>query len=70
MGEGVLMNDLHKHFTAKVLRKNFIDTERLLRDIRHCLNHPPLTPPLKGGEKCGGFPIEEGEILDGFHRKV
>jgi very-short-patch-repair endonuclease len=24
------MNDLHKHFTAKVLRKNFKDTERLL----------------------------------------
>jgi len=24
------MNDLHKHFTAKVLRKNFTDTERLL----------------------------------------
>ena len=124
------MNDLHKHFTAKVLRKNFTDTERLLwkylrskqmegykfrrqepigcyivdfacqekrlvievdggqhsmdakkdneRDkwlegegykvlrfwnnevlantkgvlevIKDCLNHPPLTPPLKGGE--------------------
>jgi very-short-patch-repair endonuclease len=124
------MNDLHKHFTAKALRKNFTDTERLLwkylrakqmegckfrrqepigsyivdfvcqekqivievdggqhyterekdkeRDkwlkgqgykvlrfwnnevlgniegvlevIRDCLNHPPLTPPLKGGE--------------------
>jgi len=24
------MNDLHKHFTAKVLRKDFTDTERLL----------------------------------------
>ena len=24
------MDDLHKHFTAKVLRKNFTDTERLL----------------------------------------
>jgi very-short-patch-repair endonuclease len=24
------MNDLHKHSTAKVLRKNFTDTERLL----------------------------------------
>ena len=24
------MNILHKHFTAKVLRKNFTDTERLL----------------------------------------
>ncbi len=24
------MNDLHKHFTAKILRKNFTDTERLL----------------------------------------
>jgi very-short-patch-repair endonuclease len=124
------MNDLHKHFTAKALRTNFTDTERLLwkylrakqmqgckfrrqepigsyivdfvcqekrivievdggqhstenkrdnkRDkwlkgqgykvlrfwnnevlantegvlevIRDCLNHPPLTPPLKGGE--------------------
>ncbi len=124
------MNNLHKHFTAKVLRKNFTDTERLLwkylrakqmegckfrrqepigsyivdfvcqekrivievdggqhstekerdneRDkwfegkgykvlrfwnnevlsniegvlevIRDCLNHPPLTPPFKGGE--------------------
>jgi len=133
------MNDLHRHFTAKVLRKNFTDTERLLwkylrtkqmqgcrfrrqepigsyivdfvcqekrimievdggqhsaekerdneRDkwlegkgykvlrfwnnevlantegvldiIRDCLNHPPLTPPLKGGE-----------IMGGSHRKV
>jgi very-short-patch-repair endonuclease len=133
------MNDLHRHFTAKVLRKNFTDTERLLwkylrakqmqgckfrrqepissyivdfvcqenrivievdrgqhstekerdneRDkwlegkgykvlrfwnnevlantevvldrIRDCLNHPPLTPPLKGGE-----------IMDGSHRKA
>jgi len=24
------MNNLHRHFTAKVLRKNFTDTERLL----------------------------------------
>ena len=24
------MNNLHKHFTAKVFRKNFTDTERLL----------------------------------------
>jgi very-short-patch-repair endonuclease len=24
------MNDLHKHITAKLLRKNFTDTERLL----------------------------------------
>jgi very-short-patch-repair endonuclease len=24
------MNDLHKHSTAKVLRKNFTDAERLL----------------------------------------
>jgi hypothetical protein len=24
------MNDLHKHFTAKIFRKNFTDTERLL----------------------------------------
>ena len=134
-----MINDLHKHFTAKVLRKNFPDTERLLwkylrakqmegckfrrqepvgsyivdficqekrivievdggqhspenkrdkeRDkwlkgkgykvlrfwnnevlsntegvlevIRDCLNHPPLTPPLKGGE-----------IMGGSHRKV
>lgn len=25
-----MKNDLHKHFTAKILRKNFTDTERLL----------------------------------------
>jgi hypothetical protein len=35
-GRGCLMNDLHKHFIAKVLRKNFTDMERLLRDIRSC----------------------------------
>jgi len=134
------MNDLHKHFKAKALRKNFTDTERLLwkylrakqmhrykfrrqepidnyivdfvcqkkrivievdggqhsadakrdneRDkwlngqgykvlrfwnnevltntegvlevIRDCLNHPPLTPPLKGGE-IEGNTFSKGE---------
>jgi very-short-patch-repair endonuclease len=132
------MNDLHKHSTAKVLRKNFTDTERLLwkylrakqmhgckfrrqepignyivdfvcqekrivievdggqhstdakrdneRDkwlkgqgykvlrfwnnevltniegvlevIWNCLNHPPLTPPLKGGEIKGSSSLK------------
>ena len=33
--------------------------EVVLDVIRDCLNHPPLTPPLKGGE-----------IVDGSHRKV
>jgi very-short-patch-repair endonuclease len=136
------MNNLHKHFTAKVLRKNFTDTEKLLwkylrakqvegckfrrqepignyivdfvcqekrivievdggqnsienkrdneRDkwlegqgykvlrfwnnevlsntegvlevIRNCLNHPPLTPPLKGGENAVGFTSREGKL--------
>jgi very-short-patch-repair endonuclease len=144
------MNDLHKHSTAKILRKNFTNTERLLwkylrakqmegckfrrqepigsyivdfvcqekrivievdggqhsiegkrdneRDewlegkgykvlrfwdnevlaniegvlegIRDCFNHPPLPPPLKGGEKYGGPPLKGGETMDGSHRKV
>ena len=144
------MNDLHKHFIAKVLRKNFTDTERLLWEylrakqmegykfrrqepigsyivdfvcqekrimievdggqhstesekdkgrgewlkgqgykvlrfwnnevvaniegvlevIRDCLNHPPLSPPLKGGGIRKEPAIEEGEIMDSSHRKV
>jgi len=35
------------------------NTEGVLDIIRDCLNHPPLTPPLKGGE-----------IMGGSHRKV
>jgi very-short-patch-repair endonuclease len=138
------MNKLHKHFTAKVLRKNFTDTERLLwkylrakqmegckfrrqepigsyivdfvchekkmvievdggqhsadrerddeRDswlegqgyrvlrfwnnevltnikgvlevIRGYLNHPPLTPPLKGGEVKEEHAIKGGELSE------
>jgi very-short-patch-repair endonuclease len=30
IGEGVRINNLHKHRTAKILRKNFTDSERLL----------------------------------------
>ena len=42
--------------------------------------HPPLTPPLKGGEKRGGvslkgrknvgFSSREEKIMDGIHRKA
>jgi very-short-patch-repair endonuclease len=136
------MNYFHKHFIAKVLRKNFTDTERLLwkylrakklegckfrrqepiggyivdfichekkiiievdggqhsveqakdneRDnwlkeqgykvlrfwnsevltniegvvevIGNYLNHPPQTPPLKGGEKAGETHLKGGEV--------
>jgi len=50
------MDDLHKHFTDRTLRKNFKDTEipiveiaesktgGILEAIRHNLNHPPPTP--------------------------
>jgi very-short-patch-repair endonuclease len=138
------MNDLHRHFTAKALRKDFTDTERLLwkylrakqmegykfrrqepigsyivdfvcqekriiieldggqhsvererdnkRDnwleeqgykvlrfwnnevltntegilevIKDCLNHPPLTPPLKGGEIKESTSLKGGEIKE------
>jgi len=30
VGRGCLMNDFHKHFIAKALRKDFTDTGRLL----------------------------------------
>jgi hypothetical protein len=55
------MNDLHNHFTAKALRTNFTDTERLLW---------PLTPPLKGGEIMKEYPIKGREIIDGSHREI
>ena len=46
------------------------NTKGVLEVIRDCLNHPPLSPPLKGGEKCSGVPIEGGKIMDGSYRKV
>jgi very-short-patch-repair endonuclease len=33
--------------------------EGVLEVIRYCLNHPPLTPPIKGGD-----------LMDNYHRKV
>ena len=35
------------------------NTEGVLEVIRDCLSHPPLTPPLKGGEIKEGTPSEE-----------
>jgi hypothetical protein len=34
---GWLINDIHKHYTAKALQKNFTDTERLLYDGNYIL---------------------------------
>jgi very-short-patch-repair endonuclease len=41
------------------------NTEGVLRMIRDCLNHPPLTPPLKGGVIKREFSTE----TKCFHRK-
>jgi very-short-patch-repair endonuclease len=40
------------------------NTEGVLKMIMDCLNHPPLTPPIKGGAVRKEFPIKAGEIMD------
>ena len=52
----------------KVLRfwnnEVFTNIEGVLEVIRmNCLNHPPLTPPVKGGEKMGP-PIKGGVTIE------
>ena len=37
--------------------------EEELEVIRErCLSHPPLAPPIKGGERCEGSPSREGDL--------
>jgi hypothetical protein len=42
------------------------NTKGVLEVIQDCLNHPPLTPPLKGGEIKESASIKRGENNKGI----